>query len=215
MGKARRLKRERELGISLPRPVLPRAPLSILHEAVVAVGDVFGSNAKCVEAAALLQETGRFLGYQLRVRPVSVIAHHTPTDSWAFMGPRATRQLPSEVRESLEDHLPGGKDNGHVILTSEEPSLLLDPNLRQLGAHGHDAPSLILRINSTNPDSGEWHATPGSWQINYILDEDNRVLVDQFDQVVRNLSSEAEYLAQMLRAGATAETMLQLHVQAQ
>lgn len=213
MGKAKRLKRERMSSVFFRQPVLPRAPLGALEEAVVAVGDVFGTTPRCVEAAALLQETARLLGYPLRVRPVSVIAHHVPTDTWAIMGPRATGRLSNEARAMTEDRLPDGKDNGHVILTSEEPCLLLDPNLRQLGASGWDAPSLILRINNTNPENGEWQAAPGDWHLTYILDEGNPVLVEKFDQVVRNLSSDAEYLARMLRAGATAEMMLQMQAE--
>lgn len=186
---------------------LLRAPLGVLLEAVVAVGDVFGTNARCVEAAALLQETARLLGYQLRVRPVSLFARHVRTETWAVMGPRATGQLSHEARANAENYRPGGKDTGHLVLTSEEPCLLFDPNLRQLGASGYDAPSLILRINSTNPDTGRWLADAGSWQLEYILDEDNRVLIDWLDEIVRRLSSDAEYLAGMLRSGATAQMM--------
>jgi len=43
-------------------------------------------------------------------------------------------------------------------LTSEDPQMLYDPNLRQTGAYGIQAPSVIMNIDSTQPSSGEWNA---------------------------------------------------------
>lgn len=205
LGKGRRLKNG--------KTNIPQRSFGMLEQAVIAVGDVFGTTPDCVKAAALLRETARLLGYQLRVRPVSVLAHHLPTNSVAVMGPKVTALLSDEQLATIENHLPDGKDNGHVVLTCEEPRLLIDPNLRQLGAHGLDAPSLMLRIQSTNPLTGEWIAAPKDWQIHYILDEDNRVLIDGFERVGSQLASDAKYLSDMLKGGATAETMRQLLVQ--
>jgi hypothetical protein len=126
------------------------------------------------------------------------------------MGPKITALLSDNQLAEIENHLPGGKNNGHVVLTCEEPCLLIDPNFRQLGAYGFDAPSLIVRIQSTDPAGGEWIATPGEWKVHYVLDEDNRVLIDGFDEVVSQLADDAKYLANMIKAGATAETMRQL-----
>lgn len=211
MSKGKRLKRERsEAGTFSTIPVVSRAPLPVLGEAVIAVGDVFGTTPSCAKAAALLYETARLLGYQLVVRPVSVLAHHVPTDTWVFMGPRASEKIPDQARARIENRLPDGKDNGHLILTCDDPLLLFDPNIRQLGSYGLDTPSLIIRISSTHPDEGAWNAEHDGLQLQYILDEDNRTLVKRFDELVKGFASDAEILARMLRAGATAETMRSL-----
>lgn len=211
MSKGNRLKRERsEAGNFSTISIVSRAPLAVLGEAVIAVGDVFGSTPNCAKAAALLHETARLLGYQLAVRPVSVLAHHIPTDTWLFMGPRASEKIPDRARARIENHLPSGKDNGHVILTCDDPLLLFDPNIRQLGSYGLDTPSLIIRIASEHPDDGAWIAVHDGLELQYILDEDNRTLIEHFDKLVKRFASDAQTLAKMLRAGATAEMMRQL-----
>ena len=210
MGKGSRLRRERAAdreggGASLPATA--RVPVEVLWEAVKAVGDVFGERPNCAEAAAVLQETASRLGYELTPRPVSVVVRHEATDTWAFMGPKASALLPDENRHQVEDLRPDGQDNGHLVLTCEDPRLLLDPNLRQLGSYGIDAPSLALRIKSTTPEDGAWSVDYEGLQLMYLLDEDHRVLLTNYDAVRRGFASEAAYLADMLRQGATADVM--------
>jgi len=208
VSKGARLRKQRaSVQPAKPRVVLPRVPQDVLFEAVVAVGDAFGSAPRCAEAAAVLWETARLLGYALEVRPVSLLIHDETRDTWGFMGPKASALIPDEVRSDVVDLRPNGQDNGHVVLTREEPTLLLDPNLRQLASYEIAAPSLVLNIRSTHPEDGRWSAELEGLRLMYIDDPDNLALVARWDDVVRRFASESAYLAEMLRAGATADTM--------
>jgi hypothetical protein len=211
MGKGARLRRARAAERTDDTAGAPsRAEVALLLEAVVAVGDAFGTRPKCAEAAAVLQGTARLLGYTLVPRPVSVLIHHEPSDTWAFMGPKASALIPLEGRPGVEDHRPGGQDNGHLVLTCDDPRFLLDPNLRQLRSYGIEAPSLAVRIASVEPTDGSWSVDHDGLRLQYILDEDNRVLLERYDELLQRYSSEAEYLARMLRAGASAADMREL-----
>lgn len=211
MGKASRLKKERNAKVSnsAPSPVpSDEAEPSLRHleQAVIAVGDVFGEEANCAAAAALLSETAKSLGFDLTVRPVSVLAHEESSDTWVVMGPAATARIPDAARGRFENRLPDGKDNGHVILTTDAPiPLLLDPNLRQLNAYGIAAPSVIVRLKSTDPSDGAWGIDLGDLKLTYILDEGNRALVHDFEETKRKARPNAEQLADFIRSGESAD----------
>lgn len=213
MGKAARLKADRrakEQAISERldtvawTPTDP-APIEMLQEAVIAIGDVFGSVPACVEAAALLYLTAAELGYELKPRPVSVLAHAKRSGNTAFMGPKASAMIPPEAHSRVEDLRPSGVDNGHLVLTCENPSLLLDANIRQLSVMEIDAPSIMLRIRSTTPVSGDWSAEFGDLQILYILDEDNRALMKNWEETVDMHRGNATQLVEMLKLGMSAD----------
>lgn len=181
-----------------------RASIEMLGDAVMAVGDVFGTTANCADAAALLAAAARELGYDLKPRPVAVFAHKPSTDDFAFMGPKATALIPENRKHAIEDLRPDGKDNGHLVLTSEDPLLLLDPNLRQLGAFGIEAPSVALRIKSTHPDSGEWEMKLPDLNLVYILDESHTVLLERYNEVADAAAVDGKALANMIRRGMSA-----------
>ncbi|WP_136588143.1 MULTISPECIES: hypothetical protein [Actinomycetes] len=213
MGKAARLKanrrvKERAVGKRLDAvawtPTDP-APIEMLQEAVIAIGDVFGSVPACVEAAALLHLAAAELGYELGPRPVSVLAHAKDSGNIAFMGPKASAMIPPEAHSRVEDLRPSGIDNGHLVLTCESPSLLLDANIRQLSVMEIDAPSIMLRIRSTTPASGEWSAAFGDLEILYILDEDNRALMTNWGEIVDMHRGNATQLVEMLNLGMSAD----------
>jgi len=178
---------------------LPRADLNLLLRAVEEVGAYFGTTPNCAAAAALLMETGRLLGYTLTPRPVSVLINYTPTDTWIAMGPLALAKMPRGVRENMEDFRPGGRDTGHLVLTNEDPQLLLDPNLRQLGSYGVPAPSIAMRISNPN-DSTNWAVDRDGLRIAYMLDESNRSLMKNFAELVRAAAPRARELVRALRA---------------
>lgn len=204
MGKGKRLKAERQLALA---ENAGRAPLHMLAEAVLAIGDLFGTNADCATAAAMLKLTAGHLGYELSPRPVSLVAMQPSTGNVAFMGPKATSLVPESDRDRVENHLPEGKDNGHMVLTSEDPALLLDPNLRQLGAFGMQAPSLVIRIQSTEPSSGEWFAELDDLELQYILDEANPALSQWYNDGLVQHADRSRQLATLLRSGAKAHQL--------
>lgn len=199
MGKGKRLKATRAA-----RGANARTPFELLQEAVEAVGDAFGEEANCADAAALLAAAGADLGFTLRPRPVSLVAHQPSSGDVAFMGPKASALIPPERQDDVEDLRPGGKDNGHVVLTLDDPAVLIDANLRQLGAFGIAAPSLVLKVKSVDPADGRWSARLEDLELLYILDDDHSVLIERFGEVKDAAGAEGKRLTEMLRAGMTA-----------
>jgi hypothetical protein len=80
----------------------------------------------------------------------------------------------------------------------------MDPSLRQLRNGGLNAPSVLAEIDSTHPDSGAWHVQIGDLEVRYLLDDDNRVLLEGFDEAVDFYRDTAHKLGKGLRDGATA-----------
>ncbi|MBT2475878.1 hypothetical protein J7E68_15170 [Microbacterium sp. ISL-103] len=202
MGKAKRQKTERSAVKAIQTP---QDPFELLQEAVVAVGDAFGEEPSCAEAAAMMVMVGRELGFALTPRPVSLLAHDHRTGDFGIMGPKATAMVPEGRRDQLEDLRPGGKDNGHLVVTLADPKLLIDANLRQLGKYGMPAPSIMMRIRSTEPESGEWAGRFGDLELLYILDEDHQPLLRDFDRLLDSYRDDARHLVEMLKAGMNAD----------
>jgi hypothetical protein len=144
--------------------------------------------------------TAEQIGYELTPRPVSLIARQQSTENWALMGPKAYDAVPEAERHRIEDFRPDGRNTGHMVLTSEDPLLLLDPNLRQLGGYGMKAPSAAIRIKSINPEDGTWGLDLGDLQISYILDG-NDALWSRYEESLRGHAQNASDLARMLRRG--------------
>ncbi|SDW74458.1 hypothetical protein SAMN04487912_104293 [Arthrobacter sp. cf158] len=214
MGRNARLRKDRAKKRSAAASQLPpQAPLEALQQAIEAVGDKFGTDNRCADAAALLITVGKYLGYKLEPRPVSLIAAQpSSTDPSlkyeAYIGPAAARTMSEEERERAnKDHLGDGENLGHLVLTCDDPPLLLDPNLRQLRAMGFDAPSLRAHIHTSRPESGTWYLPIGELNLElfYILDDEASVLLENFDAAVAAASVEARSLAQAVQAGYTAE----------
>lgn len=185
-------------------------PLAWLNTANEAVGDAFGTEADCAVACAILKMTADILGFSLTPRPVSLWARKPSTNDIAVMGPKATALVPESERHRIEDHWFEGRDTGHMVLTSEQPSMLLDPNLRQLATLGIHAPSISLNIKSTNPDGGVWRANPPGFDLElvYMLDG-NDALWDRYESALETHRPHAVALAELVRAGQTAEQIRQ------
>jgi len=180
------------------------APISQLHEVVVIIGDAFGADPACVEAAVLLESAGRLLGYDLTVRPVSFLAEDERTNRLAIFGEKAAKLLPPEALAQAHDTRPlGQEETGHVIVTCEDPAWLFDPNLRQLGAFGIKAPSAAMPINSVSDDGG-WTFRHDGLTVRYLLDESSRGLLKNHREVSRMFEQDAIDVVRHVRAGGTA-----------
>lgn len=191
-----------------------REPLERLQGAVVAIGDAFGTDADCASAAALLRESARLMGYDLQPRPVSAFVHDKGTGNIAVMGRRALDRLSPEAAARLEEQKTADFDSGHLVLTSDDPSVLYDANLRQVASVGIEAPSIMLNIKSTSPESGEWVANFGDLTVLYILDEDNRILIDAMERIAPSLQENARALVENLRDGVSVEKLRQMSSEA-
>ncbi|GAB2566441.1 hypothetical protein GCM10027033_23810 [Leucobacter ruminantium] len=203
MGKASRLKAERAADrkgrlVSVGQRGTPEEELSA---ATSVVGELFGIEADCAAAAGLLVAIGDELGHALRPRPVAAIIRETKSNTLLAMGPKATKKFSPEQIAGMENHRPGGRDTGHLVVTSDEHKLLLDPNMRQLGNVGVDAPSILIRVRSTEPESGEWQFRHEGLEILYFVDDENRALLPHYENAHRESRVYAQAIAEGIRAG--------------
>lgn len=212
VGKGARLKGEKAAAAAaaLKRKLPERVDSAVLDEAITAVGDLFGTEPLCADAAALMQEVGHYLGYAFTARPVSLVAHQPSTGNIAALGPKATELFNDDVLANAESHLPDGRNTGHMVVTCEDPFLLIDANLRQLMRFGMDAPSLRVNIRSSRPSNGRWSFDLPDLQLLYILDENNQALLVGFQDTVASSSRLAAFMAENLRNGASADDVLRL-----
>lgn len=212
VGKGARLKGEKAAAAAagLGRELQERVDSAVLDEAITAVGDMFGTEPLCANAAALMQEVGRYLGYTFKARPVSLVAHQPSTGNIAALGPKATELINADVLAGAEFHLPDGRNTGHMVVTCEDPLLLIDANLRQLMRFGMDAPSLRVNTRSSRPSNGRWSFDLPDLQLRYIFDEDNRALLVGFQDTVSSSSRLAAFMAENLRNGASADDVISL-----
>lgn len=203
MGKASRLKAERAAtrAATSAAAAQRRSPEEMLSAAVIVVGELFGEEADCAAAAGILVEIGEHLGYPLRPRPVAAIIRDRATGTFLTMGPKATEKLSDDQLARMENHRPGGRDTGHIVVTSDDHGLMLDPNMRQLAKFGIAAPSIVIRVRSTEPDSGEWEFSDSSLDILYFVDDGNESLMPRYRDARRESAPYARVIAEALREG--------------
>lgn len=201
MGKGARLKAARAgMRATRSQKALEEARQPLIRAAQV-VTLLFGDTPDCAGAAALLAAIGDELGSPLRARPVSVIGTDAETNDTFFMGPKARARFSDEALAAIEDHRKNGRDTGHIVVTSDDALLLLDPNLTQVRSYGMNAPGVAMRIRSTDPESGEWDVVFGSLHLHYMLDEDNRSLIPRFERQRRVSQVMAKAISHDIRAG--------------
>lgn len=203
VGKASRRKAERSE--SKEPKKTPDEELAIATEVV---GLVLGTQPNCAAAAALMTEIGANLGYELLPCPVSVVAIEKASKTLLTMGPKANARFSDEARAKMEDLRPEGRDTGHIVVTSAEHLRLLDPNMRQLESYGVSAPSVMMRVNSVDPESGEWPFQWNGLQLWYILDEENRALIPTYEAARQELAARAKIIASDIRAGRSLELIV-------
>lgn len=203
MGKGARLRAARRVQDDA------RTPLEMLRQCVIAVGDAFGTWSMCVEAACVLQQVGELLGFDLEVRPVAVLMRDKANGYTAAMGTKAEAFLSKDFLGEVIDERPSDVGpTGHVVLTCADPLLLLDPNLRQVGRGGLDAPSIWMSIRSDHPGDGGWRYEDGNLLVVYLVDDEDRSLLENYDEVRQSWAGVAVALVQLVRAGATADKLL-------
>lgn len=207
MSKGKRLNQQRDAPAVSNSEGARRSVSEELCIATEVVGRLFGIKPDCAGAAGVLAAIGEALGHRLRPQPVSVMGREVSTGHSFVMGPKARERLTAAQLEGMEDLLPDKKDTGHLVLISEDPQLLLDPNMTQLGTYGIEAPSVVIRLKSARPDSGVWEFESGELQLIYILDDDNEALLPRFNKIRDKSRFVASFVAQGIRAGASAEVI--------
>lgn len=201
MGRAAKNKAARAAArAAIPATVPSITRVDELRAAAIVVGDLFGITPDCASAAGFLYEIAAELGQELCPRPVSVVGSDQRTGTQIVMGPRATALLGPDEAARLDDQRPNGKDTGHLVMTSDEHSLMLDPNMRQLGTYGIYAPSVIIEVN-TEPDNHEWGFRAGGLTLRYLLDDDNEKLLPAYEKARVRFREEARRIVIDMRAG--------------
>jgi hypothetical protein len=196
MGKGKRNKMKRD---TPP----PKASLEVLHAAFEFVGDHFGTETKCVEAAAMLHGIAKHLGYDLQVRPVSVGVNDLVSGNSATMGMKVQEGLAEEDLTNAVRRDPEDENYGHVVLTLEDPAYLIDPNLKQLNPGGVNVPNVFAKVETAHPDpeNALWRIQNDAFDILYLLDDGARPLLEDFEKWVAMGDAECRQVANALRRG--------------
>lgn len=151
---------------------LPKAALGVLREAFNLVGERFGAQAKCVEAAAILYGVAKHLGYDLEVRPVSVGVNDLISARSAIIGKKIQESLTeAQLQNMMCGYIPDDENHGHVVLTLDDPASLMDPNLRQLNPAGINVPNVFCAIDTADPENGQWDFSTNKFDVTYLLDD--------------------------------------------
>lgn len=201
MGKGRRNKLNRATPV-------PQAPLEVLHQAFNFVGDHFGTQTKCVEAAAMSYGVAKHLGYDLEVRPVSVGVDDYVSGRFACLGKKFQGSLSADqLKNTQKGDIPDEENYGHVVLTLDDPAYLMDPNLRQLNPGGVHVPNVFSKVDTAQPESDApgWEVSTNKFRVRYLLDEGARPLLENFHEFVAIEDADYRFIAKALRNGKTVE----------
>lgn len=187
----------------------------LLEEATIIVGDIFGTQPECIEAAALMVGIARALGSTVTPRAVSTVAFSPISGSVVATGSRAAAWVEEQYRLRGENaswrHSAGSPEldaheflrAGHMVVTLDEPAMVFDPTFRQFSRNGLPMTSIAANIPSTHPDDCKWQlkvATLGLF-VTYFIEDENRGWQDTFDTRVEGWDFTARQIATGLRAG--------------
>jgi hypothetical protein len=201
MGKASKLKAQR--AAARLEPTAGRIPDPQIRSAFQLVGHLFGDDPDCAGSAAVLKVMADELGYGLRPIAVSVIAYSSSDDRFLVMGPRATATFSKDEQASLVEGRTGGRDTGHMVLISDDPPFLFDPNIRQLTSYGMPVPSIATPLEGSLESDSEWTVTVDGVDLHYFVDEDNHSLDGAYARGLERHGEMARELAAGIKAGQT------------
>ena len=146
------------------------------------IGELFGNRNECIEACALLAATAERLGLAVDPRAVSLLAL-APDGSCAAIGVEGAAQgrlagatVPSDAPMLATDETQFERA-GHMVVTSKNPPMILDPTFRQLAPSG--LPDIVTggAVASVTPEFGRvtMHlpAGVGAGEVTYFFDDGN------------------------------------------
>lgn len=182
-----------------------KAPVAQFLEASQVVGNYYWREPRCGDAAMLLREIGRLMGYTLDIRQVSIFAHDSATGRNAMSGNKVLSMIPEELLSRVAQV--GSAEslgNGHVVLTCAELGILIDPTASQFTNLGVQFPNITMNIADCNPESGQWSAVLGDVSVWYILDDEATPLVPEDMVVPERTLKDASDINRMIRSGMKA-----------
>lgn len=178
------------------------------------IGNLWGQRSECVEASALFVATARRLRIPVDARAVSILAIDTKTHRVAMTGIAAGAEAeerlgasvlgaPADISES------NFKRAGHMVVTSDQLSMIFDPTFRQFAREGLPDAIVAGPIVETRPPEGkvilDLHS--GRVEITYFFDDANTGWQEAFDAVLPEWASVADHLASHIRSGGSAANM--------
>ncbi|WP_210506106.1 hypothetical protein [Naasia sp. SYSU D00057] len=189
----------------------------LLPELTTAIGDMYGTEAECVEATALLCIVAGRLGITARPRAVSLFAYSPSLRAVAITGARGLAEAqerglaPSD--RSVDDY-PGERpwaEVGHMVALTSNPLMVLDPAFRQFSAAGLPRISVLGAVRSATPEDGVWRVwIPGSdVEIAYFCADDSTGWQEDFEAVKPQLRGDADTLTEWFRRGGDADGLRQ------
>lgn len=176
-----------------------QAPIELLFKAFANVADLYGTETKCVEACIMLYGIAKHLGYELKPRGVSVGINDFASGVSVILGAKILESLSPEAKAAAIDALEGGENLGHLILTMDDPHYLFDPNISQVNKLGANIPGICQAVEVTDGMYG-LELESKSFSVNYVLDEDSRLLENFYELAARDGAHHRE-AAGWLRSG--------------
>ena len=176
------------------------------------VGDLFGSESQCLQAAALMIVTARELGYEVEPRLVSAagVARHDGQVT-GFVSGSVAAAAAAEIglpAPEVEENAHFAQDwAGHVVVILRDPPLLLDPNFRQFSRAGFPEVSIAMKVNDVVPTAGFWQATlDRDCVVRYFPDDRNAAThLATIHSLAGRYLALSQALARMVRSGVEPE----------
>lgn len=138
------------------------------------VGDLGGTEPQCLDTAAVMLEAAEHLGIPLRLVPVAMVIADPNGSGETFMLAGQTtinaRAAEGHAAAAFASGMSG--EAGHVVLVSDERSMVFDPAFRQVPERFAEPVSVALTVRDTHPDNDIWHMpSPGrpNFAVAYVI----------------------------------------------
>jgi hypothetical protein len=119
---------------------------SEMSELANVVATLFGTESRCIPAAAVMVEALTELGYTAHPRPVSAVIVHPPSDTLVVSSEYALEAArEAGVRIPDASHVDALGWAGHMVVVVEEPAYLWDVNFAQF-SRGSEIPAIVVGL---------------------------------------------------------------------
>lgn len=117
--------------------------------------------------------------------------------------------LPNLTAEEVEAAYAGNKldseNLGHMIVTLDQPPLLMDPNLRQVASRGLMVPNTFTLVEATHVDGDYdnlgWEIGHEDYEVKYVVDSNASALLEDFEEFMALHDADYKEIARRLKSG--------------
>lgn len=185
--------------------------VAMLQELTLMIGNLFGGEPKCVEAAALFTATAARLGHHVEPRAVGVIVLHFPSSTSVIVGPTAVAEaeaLGLSVDFSSAPDFAPWTSAGHVVATVPSLKTIFDPTFKQFSKGEIPSRCFGGQVPNMSPESGQWvfDLPADEMRVVYLIADDDTSWREVYDELVPVFAGTAASIADHLRNGGTSET---------